>query len=108
MPVEVPHLAVPFRIERGRAVVVDQDSEAEVLQCVEAVLRYRPGLRYDLPEFGTRDQAHRQGGANLVELADAVERFEDRVHATAQQAGVDSLGLVEQVRVKVARDVSNG
>jgi hypothetical protein len=105
--IEVPQLAVPFRIERGRALVVEQDSDAEVMQCVEAVLRYRPGHRLDLPEFGTRDQAHRQGGASMVELADAVERFERRVHATASEQGTDSMGLVQRVAVKVGR-AANG
>lgn len=103
---EKPHLAVPFRIIGGAAVVVEQDSDDHVMQGVEAILRYRPGHRIDLPEFGTREQAHRQGGANLVELADAVERFEDRVHGVAQSLGLDSLGLVERVRVSIERAAS--
>lgn len=106
MPVGVPHLAVPFRIAGGVAVAVEQDSDEHVLQGVEAILRYRPGHRIDLPEFGTREQAHRQGGANLVELADAVERFDDRVHAAAASLGTDSLGLVERVRVSIERATS--
>lgn len=106
MAVEVPQLAVPFRVEGGEAAVVEQGSDAEVLQCVEAVLRYRPGDRDDLPEFGTRDQAHQQGGARLAELTDAVERYEERVHAVAAREDDTTMGLVDRVRLTVARDTA--
>lgn len=105
---EIPHLALPFRVERGRAAVVEQDSDEDVEQCVEAVLRYRPGERPEAPDFGTPDQTHRQGGADLQELADAVSRWEPRAHAVARDAGTDELGMAQRVQIAIDREGASG
>lgn len=98
---DTPRLALPFRVVGRRAVVVEQDSEAEILQCVESVLSYRRGqLAYD-PDFGAPDQAHRQGGVDLAGLADPVERIEPRAHDLAASVGTDLLGLTQRVGISV-------
>lgn len=73
-----PKLAVPFRIERGRALVVEQDSVEEVTQCVEAILKTPIGSRMENPEFGVPDQTFREGGANLDDLALSITQWEPR------------------------------
>lgn len=95
------HLALPFRIVGTRAVAVDQDSDAEILQSVEVLMRYRPGDREAVPDFGVPGQAHRQGGADLVTVAERVELWEPRVRAVAESMGLEVGGLLQQVRVKV-------
>jgi phage baseplate assembly protein W len=98
---DVPHLALPFRVVNGAAVTLEQDSDADVRQCVRTILAYPLGHREDAPEFGTRDQAHRQGGADLAELADAVERWEDRAHVAAGRDGL--VDYVDRVRIELGR-----
>jgi phage baseplate assembly protein W len=103
MPDQVPHLAVPFRVVGDRAVTVEQDSDSEVTQCVEVILRYRPGARVAAPDFGTPDQAHRQGGADIVTLVEHVERFEPRARVLAEHEGMTLGEFVDRVRVSVER-----
>ena len=52
-----PHFALPFRFDvggGGRAVaaVTEQDSLAEIADCVELVLRFEQGDRRTLPGYG--------------------------------------------------------
>lgn len=105
---DVPHLALPLRFRGDRAATIEQDSDADVLQCVETVLRFRRGHLLHAPEFGVPDQAHRQGGADLAGIVDAVSRWEPRAATVAEDLGMDEYGLVQQVRVNVSRteDVS--
>lgn len=100
---EIPRLALPFRVAGGRAAVVEQDSDQEVLQCVETVMRYRPGDRVAAPDFGVPDQAHQQGGADLVTVADRIEVWEPRVQSLAESLGFDQLALSQRVLVRAGR-----
>lgn len=100
---DIPHLALPLRIVNGQAAVVEQDSDAEVLQCVEVVARYRPGDRVAAPDFGVPDQAHQQRGADLVTVADRIELWEPRVRALATSLGFDETGLAQRVLLTAGR-----
>ena len=54
---DVPQFAMPFRVESGVVVEVEQDSTEEIQQCVEAVLRTIVGTRLlDAPDFGVPDE----------------------------------------------------
>jgi phage baseplate assembly protein W len=74
----VPHFSLPFRFAGGRAVTVEQDSLDDVEGCVEAVLRYTRGSRPEAPDFGIPDQAFTEHGAQIGEIAAAVEDAEPR------------------------------
>jgi hypothetical protein len=103
---DIPRLALPFRVVAGRAATIEQDSDGEVLQCVDTIVRYRPGDREAAPDFGVPDQAHRQGGADLVTVADRVELWEPRVHALATSLGLDVMGLAQRVQIRAGRTTS--
>lgn len=96
-----PRLAIPLRFAAGRAATVEQDSDADVLQCVETIARYRVGQRPELPEFGIPDQSHRQGGADQAAIADAVLRWEPRVERLQAEASWEDevQRVVEEVAV---------
>lgn len=67
--VSPPHFALPFRVETSSIAQVAQDSEDDINYCVECVVRYHPGERTMLPQFGIRDLAfHVQplDGADLI------------------------------------------
>lgn len=56
----IPHFSFPFRVENGQVATVEQDSRAEIEDCVEAVLRTIFGTRIDAPEFGIPDETFTQ------------------------------------------------
>jgi hypothetical protein len=104
----IPHFALPFRFVAGTAAVNDQDSTEDVAACAEAVLRYvktagpdgvRRGAAVELPDFGTPDQAFKQGGADPGEIAAALNEWEPR--ATEQLAASAIEDLVQTVRVQI-------
>lgn len=54
---DLPHFSLPFRVEYGRGIravipVTEQDSLAEIGDCVELVLRFEQGDRRTLPGYG--------------------------------------------------------
>lgn len=103
VPGEAPKLRVPFEmIQAGgiRALTVAQDSTAEIVQCVYAILATEQGSRIDEPEFGVRDQAFRQGGADFEEMREAIARWEPRAREVLTDDQLD--GLIQEVRVRVA------
>lgn len=97
-----PKLRVPFAMSANASTTisadtVEQDSQAEVAQCVYAVLGTELGEHPTEPEFGIEDQAFRPQ-ADLEEMASAVERWEPR----AEVAFADDFdGLVETIAVGV-------
>lgn len=95
------HLRFPFQVVNGKVGTVEQDSAEDVLQCVETIMRFRRGQRADAPDFGVPDQAHRQGGADVAEVLDTIERFEERAHRLAADLETDLAGLAQIVRVRV-------
>lgn len=52
---ELPHFSLPFRLEGSSIAVTEQDSAAEVADCVELTLRTVEGERRTLPAFGRSD-----------------------------------------------------
>ena len=52
---DIPHFDLPFRFGPNLAVVQEQDSIEDVMNCVAAILRTQVGERTDLPEFGILD-----------------------------------------------------
>lgn len=75
-----PHLSFPFQLsETGtQARYVEQDSDDEIIDCVEVLLRTPLGWRIDLPEYGVRPQEFTEGGANREELIAAIAEWEER------------------------------
>lgn len=103
---DIPHFALPFRFEGGRAVVVQQDSIDDVATCVEVILRYRQGDRVDLPEFGIPDPTFTEGPIDLAAIERAVEKWEERadVLITEDPDRFDELVRHVLVEVRGAQD----
>lgn len=83
MPVRTPHLRTPFSIVGSSPAEVEQDSDVEIDQCIEAVLRTPVGTRIEDPEFGRPDETFRTQGPNPnadIYVA-AVEAGEPRARA---------------------------
>lgn len=83
MPVRTPHFRTPFSIAGDGPAEVEQDSDREIDQCIEAVLRTPVGTRIEDPEFGRPDETFRTLGPSPsadVYVA-AVEAGEPRARA---------------------------
>ena len=63
--------------------VVEQDSNEDVANCVEAIVRTRPGDRDELPAFGIADPLFQQVPIDTDLLVDQVEEWEPRARARA-------------------------
>lgn len=57
---DIPHFSLPFRFVSTpsgmRAAETEQDSDAEVQDCIESIIRYERGQRPDAPDFGINPQ----------------------------------------------------
>lgn len=96
----VPHLRVPFGLDRsGRVAVVDQDSDAEILQTVRVLLATRIGERAALPRYGMSDPTFRPARSSMTveEIAEAVREEEPRVSVDQVSRAIDSLGGIDIV-----------
>lgn len=96
---DVPHFALPFRFDSGAAVVVEQDTNDDVLACVTAILLYPLGWRPEAPTFGIRDPAFSEGIVQRSELARALAEWEPRAETALAGAIDDADELVQIVTV---------
>lgn len=87
--------------------MVEQDSEDDVLNCVEVVLRTRIGERVELPDFGTPDITFLQQPISLQAIEAAITAGEPRSTQMLEQAPDKIDQKVAYVRVNVsAREVT--
>lgn len=110
--VRVPHISLPFRFvpyvdQRGElryeAAVNSQGSDAEVADCIEAILRYPVGYRLERPEFGTPDQLFKAPGPDSAEIRRSVEEWEPRTIVAVATAMERFDELVDDVYVDYKR-----
>lgn len=85
------HFDLPFRINNGTAVTVEQDSDADLLARTIAVLSYRKGYRIDRPWLGIDDPTHRQGGANLDAIREDLADQDPGAEAAISRAALTQL-----------------
>jgi hypothetical protein len=104
--VSTPHFRHPFQFGKGGVMTVEQDSDEELAGCAIVALLYERGQRIGMPDFGLPDQAMLQRGANLDQITAASREHDERLDASAEQAGNIKQG-VEHVRV-VLKLVRNG
>lgn len=105
MPVEVPHFDYPFRFgQGGHAVCVEQDSDADIRNCVVAILKTPIGARLDLGDFGAPDQVFREGGINTDQLLSVLRRWEDRAEYTMTLQQL--VGLAQTVTVNFTGEIN--
>lgn len=77
----IPQFSLPLRLVGTDLLEVEQDTDEEISDCVEMVLRTTLGQRPTLPDFGIADPTFTLGGADLEALRLAVETWEPRASA---------------------------
>lgn len=96
--IKVPHFDLPFRLAPdGQFAVVEQDSDADVLACMRAVLLGRKRQRLDRPEFGIDDPTFHQGGADLDAIRADLDEQEPRARALLDRDPSLLAQLVDEV-----------
>lgn len=89
-----PKLKVPIEISGSSAAVVEQDSDDEVIQCVTAIMRTRPGTRPDDSQMGVPDFAFRENGADIEAIRAVLVKYEPRARTMTDQELVDLIATV--------------
>ena len=90
------HFLIPFAIESGSAMTVDQGTQQEIIQSVTNLVGTRPGTRLMSPSYGIPDPTFE--GIDPVALRLAVAKWEKRASVFVQS----SPGNEETVIVSVA------
>lgn len=82
----LPHFDFPFRFaadKHGR--VVQQDTEADVTNCVHAALRTTKGFRFYVPSFGITDPTFQNAPVDLVTIEQEIAENEPRARMVLDQ-----------------------
>lgn len=96
---DIPHFKTPFQIIGGKVAVVEQDSDDDILACVETVLRTTIGDRIEEPEFGVEDTTFTTSTEHIEnEVREAINEWEPRAE-TIPEARIEN--LVATVRTGV-------
>jgi len=100
----VPHLRVPFRIERsGNAQLVEQDSSDEIVQSVRVLLSTLVGQRLEVPGYGIPDQAFlADSSLSTAVLSSQVKKWEPRADVRIKESIDRSNSGIRRVLVEVA------
>jgi phage baseplate assembly protein W len=102
--ITVPHFALPFRLAGdGSFAVVEQDSDDEVVQSVEILLRTRVGSRIELPEYGIEDPTFTVV-PDIAGILDAIADWEPRAQVTIG----DEIDSKDELMHNISVQVANG
>lgn len=80
---------------------VEQDSIAEIENCVEVILRCPLGWRDELPEFGTPSVTYSQMPVDPTEIRMAIQRWESRVDVDAQPINDRVAEAIQRIRINL-------
>jgi phage baseplate assembly protein W len=97
MSFEIPHFSVPFAVDS----YVEQDSRDEIVQNMWVIVSYELGERDGREAFGIRDQALREGGADLGEIQRAILRWEPRARFVLEDEPDLIQQLVDRVKIRL-------
>lgn len=89
----------------GDLVTIEQDSRADIVQCMWACIAYELGERLDAPDFGISDQALKEykatGAADIEEIGRALARWEPRAAALISREPNLVQQLIERIGVRL-------
>lgn len=103
--VTIPHLSIPFRVFGVRgAAHAQQDSEEEILDCVELILRYTQGHRPEKPEFGIPDFVFGQHPIHNEQIHRELVEWEPRIEMDVGFPVIDRVDpLIQSIRIERSR-----
>lgn len=100
--VDIPHFKFPFTFDSaGHARVVEQDSDDDVVQCVEVLLSTPVGSRAELPEYGVEDPTFTTT-LDLPGIVQAIDDWEPRAQVDMSSSINDRDELLREIQTNVA------
>jgi hypothetical protein len=76
-----PHFRYPFRFGQGddkHALVSEQGTEEEIVDCVIAIVKTPTGFRDDIPDFGIPEPIFQQQPLGIDDIQASLDLWEDR------------------------------
>jgi hypothetical protein len=101
-----PHIAFPFRLNAsGTGVIVtEQDSDDDIMDCVEVLLSTELGEREEVPSYGMEDPAFRLGGIDEDRILDVIARWEPRAERAIEAGEILNLAQRSQILITGSPD----
>ena len=97
---EIPQISFPLRFAAGKPIVVEQDSDDEVRDCVEVLMRTPLGSRLEYSDYGIADPTFRSE-VDLDEIREAIGEWELRADIQIDDS-LDIEEMAREIRVGVA------
>lgn len=100
---DTPQFKFPFQLNASGSdpVVVEQDDDTEILDCVQVVIATTPGTRIDLPDFGLEEQVFVEGGVKPAQILSAIRIWEPRARIVLDVD--DVIDYAQHVRLNYRR-----
>lgn len=91
--IETPHFKFPFSFtpDGARVQVTEQDSDDEVMDCLEVLLLTEQGERIELPDYGIQEQDFRLNGIDAVAVTNSVHQWEPRASILLETSPIEDL-----------------
>lgn len=99
----VPHITLPIEVRASAYRTVDQDTTAEVANCVAAIVAYPIGYREEAPDFGIADPTFGSLPLDTSAIERACEAYEPRaVLRIIEAQSLDPFAANVQIEVNVS------
>jgi len=87
--VDVAHFSLPFRWATPHAAVSEQDTQQEIAECCETIIRYPLGYRPELPDFGCAEVVFGMEPLDVAGIQQALDQWEPRAQALVEEGDFD-------------------
>lgn len=87
----IPHFDIPFRFVNRTTAVANQDSDREVMNCVETIVRYQHGDRPERPVFGVPDFTFELPGIEIPLIQESIREQEPRSNVQVTDPVIEEL-----------------
>lgn len=92
---DIPHFKTPFQILGNQVATVEQDSDDDILTCVETLLRTPVDSRLEHPEYGVEDTAFTTSPETIEnEIRESVNEWEPRAEALPEATITNQIATV--------------
>lgn len=100
--IENPEFAIPFTFDmaNGGTIMVEQDSETDLVNRIWIALSYEPGMLTALPEFGIPSQVFRTDGADLGLIEKAIVKYVPEASELVERDPNWFMSLIDTVQVR--------
>lgn len=103
MAIDIPHFDLPFRYSGTAPVVAEQDSLADVVNCVTAIVLTQTGERLEVPSFGIDQPVFAQQPVDLSSILNQIAALEPRADIVMSQNPEIIDALIADIFITVSK-----